>query len=147
MKKLIIPISILIICVGQAYGQTDSYRTTLKHLFIVSGSETNFKVTIKQMFTMLKQQKTNIPDSVWNEFENEFVKASIDELVDMLYPIYKKHMTENDLTKTIEFFETPIGKKYVEKTPFILQESMQVGQQWGAKIAKKIELRLKEKGY
>ena len=56
-------------------------------------------------------------------------------------------MTENDLTKTIEFFETPIGKKYVEKTPFILQESMQVGQQWGAKIAKKIELRLKEKGY
>lgn len=147
MKKLIIPISILIICIGQAYGQTDSYRTTLKHLFIVSGSETNFKVTIKQMFTMLKQQKTNIPDSVWKEFENEFVKASIDELVDMLYPIYKKHMTENDLTKTIEFFETPIGKKYVEKTPFILQESMQVGQQWGAKIAKKIELRLKEKGY
>ncbi len=84
MKKLIIPISILIICVGQAYGQTDSYRTTLKHLLIVSGSETNFKVTIKQMFTMLKQQKTNIPDSVWKEFENEFVKASIDELVDMI---------------------------------------------------------------
>ena len=147
MKKLIIPISILIICVGQAYGQADSYKTTLKHMLVVSGSETNFKITIKQLFSMLKQQKNNIPDSIWVEFENEFVKTSIDELVDMLYPIYKKHMTESDLTKTIEFFETPIGKKYVEKTPFILQESMQVGQKWGTKIAKKIEEKLKEKGY
>ena len=64
MKKLIIPIAILIISIGQAYGQVDSYKVTLKHLFSVSGTEKNFNVTIKQMFNMIKQQKTNIPDTV-----------------------------------------------------------------------------------
>ena len=147
MKKLIIPIAILIISIGQAYGQVDSYKVTLKHLFSVSGTEKNFSVTIQQMFTMIKQQKTNIPDTVLIELEKKFSKTSVDDLVEMLYPIYKKHLTESDLMKTIEFFETPIGKKYIEKTPFILQESMQVGQQWGAKITQKLEARLKEMGY
>lgn len=45
MKKLIIPIAILIISIGQAYGQVDSYKVTLKHLFSVSGTEKNFNIT------------------------------------------------------------------------------------------------------
>ena len=71
----------------------------------------------------------------------------MDELADMLAPVYEKHMTENDLKKIIEFYQTPVGKKYAEKTPLITQESMQVGQQWGMRIGQKVMERLKEKGY
>lgn len=147
MKKIIVVISILIISLGVTYGQVDSYKVTLKNMLEVAGTETSFKVVIKQMFDMFKQQKTNVPDSIWVEFEKEFSKTSIDDLVDMLSPVYQKHMTENDLMKIIEFYQTPVGRKYAEKTPFIMQESMQVGQQWGMKIGQKFQEKLKEKGY
>jgi hypothetical protein len=147
MKKIIVVISILIISLGVTYGQVDSYKVTLKNMLEVAGTETSFKVVIKQMFDMFKQQKTNVPDSIWVEFEKEFLKTSIDDLVDMLSPVYQKHMTENDLMKIIEFYQTPVGRKYAEKTPFIMQESMQVGQQWGMKIGQKFQEKLKEKGY
>ena len=47
----------------------------------------------------------------------------------------------------IKFYETPIGKKFAQNTPLIMQESMQVGQQWGAKIFNDFETKMKAKGY
>ena|SRR5690349_18334869 len=147
MKKLIIIISVLIAPLGETFAQVDSYKATLKKVLEVAGTEENFKVAIKQMFGMFKQQNSNVPDSFWEEAEKEFSETSMDDLVDMLSPVYQKHMTESDLKKIIEFYQTPAGKKYAEKTPLILQESMQVGQQWGMKIAQRVQEKLKEKGY
>jgi hypothetical protein len=147
MKKLIVVVSVLIISLGETFGQVDSYKVTLKKMLEVAGTETTFKVAIKQMFDMFKQQKTNVPDSIWVEFEKEFSKTSMNDLVDMLSPVYQKHMTETDLMKIIEFYQTPFGRKYAEKTPFIMQESMQVGQQWGMKIGQTFQDKLKEQGY
>jgi uncharacterized protein len=93
---------------------------------------------------MLRAQKKL---SRWSGFEKEFSKTSMDELVDMLAPVYQKHMTENDLKKIIEFYQTPVGKKYAEKTPVIMQESMQVGQQWGMKMGQAFQDKLKARGY
>lgn len=152
MKKLIILISILIISLVQTYGQVDTcqvdtYKVTLKKVLEVTGTETNFKVVIKQMIDMFKQQNKDIPESLWVEFENEFSKTSIDDLVDMLSPVYQKHITEAELLEIIIFYESPIGTKLVEKTPLIMQESMQVGQEWGAKIGQSFEEKLNERGY
>ena len=113
----------------------------------VAGTEATFKAGINQMFNIFKQQQTNVPDSVWTEFESEFLKTSLDELVEMLLPVYQKHLTRSDLEKVIEFFETPVGKKYAEKNPFITQESMQAGQQWGMKVGQRFQEKLREKGY
>lgn len=152
MKKIIILISILIISLVQTYGQVDTcqvdtYKVTLKKVLEVTGTETNFKVVIKQMIDMFKQQNKDIPESLWVEFENEFSKTSIDDLVDMLSPVYQKHITEAELLEIIIFYESPIGTKLVEKTPLIMQESMQVGQEWGAKIGQSFEEKLNERGY
>ncbi len=148
MKKVLVVISILVISLSSSFGQTDnSYRTTLKKLLEVAGTESTFNVVIKQMFDMFKQQKTNVPDSIWADFEKEFLKTSVNDLVEMLSPVYQKYMTETDLQKIIEFYQTPVGKKYAEKTPLITQESMQVGQQWGMKIGQQFQEKLKEKGY
>jgi len=148
MKKVIITGFILIVSLSTGFGQIDTtYKSTLKTMLEIAGSESTFKVAIKQIFNMFKQQKTNVPDSMWTNLETEFSKTSINELVDMLSPVYQKFMTKADLKKIIEFYQTPVGKKYAEKTPLIMQESMQVGQQWGMKISQKIQADLKEKGY
>src|SRR5687767_12722582 len=148
MKKTILSITILLISASSAFAQVDDkYKSTLKKMLEAGGSEASFKVVIKQMFDMLKQQNTNVPDSLWSDFEKEFSKTSMDELVDMLSPVYQKHMTITDLEVIIGFYQTPAGKKYAEKTPLIMQESMQVGQQWGMKIGQKFREKLQEKGY
>ena len=148
MKKLVVAISMAVLSLSAAFGQGDSqYKLTLKKMLEAGGSEESFKVVMKQMFDMLKKQKTNVPDTVWADFEKEFSKTSIDNLVDMLTPVYQKHMTIVDLEKIIEFYQTPVGKKYAEKTPVIMQESMQVGQQWGMDMGQKFQEKLQQKGY
>jgi len=148
MKRVILVISILVVSLSSTFGQVDnSYKSTLKKMLVVAGSEQTFNSAIKQMFSMYKQQKTNVPDSIWVDLEQEMSKTSIDDLVNMILPVYQKYLTETDLNGIIEFYQTPIGKKYAEKTPLIMQESMQVGQQWGMEIGKKFEEKLKKKGY
>ena len=129
------------------FGQAETeYKQTLKKMFEVSGSEAAYKSAISQMFAMFKQSQ-QVPANVMAELEQDFMKTSMDELVDMLAPVYHKHMTRDDLMKLIEFYETPVGVKFAQKTPLIMQESMQIGQEWGMKIGQEFEKRLKEKGY
>jgi uncharacterized protein len=147
MKKTFLIVSILLLS-GSAFCQvSDSYKATVKKMLHATGTEATFAIAIKQIVGMYKQQKTNVPPDVWEEMEKQFAKTSVDELVEMLAPVYHNHFTEDDLKKMLEFYDTPVGKKYAEKTPLIMQESMQVGQQWGMKLAQQFAEKLKEKGY
>ena len=148
MKKAILLISVLIISLISAFGQIDNnYKATLKKMLEVAGTEATFKMGINQMFDMYKKQMSGLPDSILSDFKKEFLKTSVDELVDMLAPVYQKYLTETDLKEIIGFYQTPAGKKFAEKNPLILQESMQVGQQWGMKIGQQFQEKLKQKGY
>lgn len=69
------------------------------------------------------------------------------QLINMILPVYQKHLTEADLKGIIAFYETPVGKKYAEKTLLITQESMLAGQEWGKKIGEKVTDKLRDKGY
>lgn len=130
------------------YGQANSkYTATLKNMFEVSGSEQAYQTAIKQIFNMNKQQYPNVPVKIWDELEQEFTKASIDDLTEMLVPVYSKYLTQTDLEELISFYNTPVGKKFAKNTPHIMSESMQVGQQWGMKIAQDFQKKLQERGF
>jgi hypothetical protein len=148
MKKVIVVISILAISIGSSFGQIDNnYKSTLKKMLEVAGSESIFKASIKEIIVMFKQEETNVPDSIWSDLEKEYLKTLFNDLVDMLSPVYQKYLTETDLEKIIEFYQTPVGKKYAEYTSLSMQESMQIAQQWGKKIFQLFVDKLKEKGY
>jgi uncharacterized protein len=147
MKK-ILTVTILLACFSTSFAQDDaSYKVTLKKMLIATGSEAGFQAGIKQMFAMFRQQKSSVPADVWSELEKEMQKTSIEELTTMLTPVYQKQFTEADLKKVIEFYETPVGKKYAAAVPVIMQESMQVGQEWGMKIGQQVMQKISEKGY
>ena len=148
MKKFFLIFAFSIAISPLSFGQTDSdYTKTVKELFKVSGTEESFQAAIKQTFVMFKQQYPNVESGVWEEFEKDFSSTTIDELAEMLIPVYKKYMTKHDLRKLIKFYQTPVGKKYAKNNPFIMQESMQIGQQWGMKLGQEFTNKLKEKGY
>ncbi len=131
----------------QAQEQKSSYEATLLEMFSVSGTEEAYKVAIVQTMGMLKSQYSNVDATVWKDLEKEFLKTSLNDLVTLLVPVYQKELTEGDLNAIIDFYKTPAGKKFAEKNPIIMQESMKVGQQWGMEIGMKFAKKMKEKGY
>jgi len=50
---------------------------------------------------------------------------SIDGIVASIVPIYDKHFSDDDLVSLIAFFSSVAGRRYIEKTPVLMQESMQ----------------------
>ncbi|MBL0026362.1 MAG: DUF2059 domain-containing protein [Saprospiraceae bacterium] len=148
MKKLISTLSLFIIMTFVSFGQThDDYKETLQKMLKISGSEESYHAAINQMFTMFKQQYSAVNEETWTSFEAEFKNTSINDLLELIVPVYQKHMTIEDLKELIKFYETPVGKKFALKTPLIVQESMQVGQQWGMKIGQDFAKKMKDKGY
>ena len=144
MKKLMTLLTIMLLITSMSYGQEDKeYSKAIKKMYVVMGTDNTFKAVIKQI---ISTYKSKFPyENSWNELEAELNKTSIDDLVDMMVPIYRRHLTITDIETITAFYQTPTGQKYVSQLPPILQESMQAGQIWGQKIGKKIEDRLKEK--
>lgn len=61
-------------------------------------------------------------------------KVNPSDFVRLIVPIYTKHLTEIEMIETIEFYESPTGKSMVSKLPLIVQDSLTVGQTWGAQL-------------
>ena len=147
MKKSILTVLLALITSFAFSQSTDNYKLSLKKLLQLSGTENSYKGAIVQMTAMFKQQQPNVPTEFWDEFAAEANKDAFNMLFNLMLPIYQKHLTEKDLLDIITFYETPTGKKYAEKTPLIMQESMLAGQEWGKQLGQKVADKLKAKGY
>ncbi|WP_318460227.1 DUF2059 domain-containing protein [Photobacterium leiognathi] len=102
----------------------------------------------QQMTTFLKQSKPDINPKAFDIVEEEISTIMDEEFVindsfkTMMYPIYNKHFTEDELRKMIEINNTEFGKKLIRVMPLINQEGMLVGQEFGKKLGPKIQQRI-----
>ncbi len=99
---------------------------------------------MEEMLNSYRQRLPQVPDEFWLRFAK---KVKTEDLVDMLVPIYDRHLTHQEVTSLIEFFQSPVGKKLVSVQPEIMKESMQVGQAWGEKLANEVTAELQKQGY
>ena len=148
MKKSLLALVLSLSLVTSTFSQvTPEYTQTLTQMLELSGSKQTFAVAIDQMMGIFKQQNSKVPADFWDELTSEFKKTTLEELVEMLAPIYYEHLSLKDVKAIVKFYKSSAGKKLAEKTPMITQQSMQVGQQWGRKIGEKIAERLQKEGY
>jgi uncharacterized protein (DUF885 family) len=131
MKKPIVILA-LIVTFFTSHSQNESYKDVLLEYMEVQGSLDSFNNSIDQMSQMMGGQ-----------IEADKLKPIMDEmflsLVDALVPVYKNHLSVQDLKDGIEMYKTPIGKKIAQKTPLITQEAMNVSMQWGMEFSSKIQ--------
>jgi hypothetical protein len=99
---------------------------------------------MQSMVNNFKKNYSQVTDKFWDDFMKE-VKA--DDLVNLIVPIYDKHFTEPEIDDLTKFYRTPTGKKMIEVTPMITDESMTVGRAWGKELGEKVVKRLKQEGY
>lgn len=147
MKKIVLLFALSLLTATVSFSQDKAiYRESFKKMMIANGSEQTFKVAIDQMISSYKAQRPDIKQELWDGLGESFHKIGIEELLDLLLPVYQKNLSLEDIDNMTAFYQTPTGKRFAEKTPAITQESMQAGQVWGRKIGEEFAKKLAEKG-
>ena len=133
MKK--ISLILLVLSGGVLTAQT-TIETKVTHLLDIMGSAKSMKTTYDYMIDHYKKAAPQVPASYWEEAAK---LVNYNSLIKKLVPVYTKHFSEKEIDDLIIFYSSNVGKKTVEKTPLILQESMEIGQIWGAELAQQLE--------
>ena len=134
MKKNILAIAFLVF--GVFTNAQSSKDVKIAKLLETMGSTQAMKTSVEYMINYYKQNNPQISSEYW---DNASKHVDYDELVQKLIPVYSKHFTEQEIVDLLKFYNTSTGKKMIEKTPTILEESMEIGRKWGIELAQKIE--------
>ena len=97
--------------------------------------------TLAQSFNQINP---NIPKTFWAEMKKA-IKA--DDLFKLLIPVYRKNLSTEDIKAMLAFYKSPAGQRISKAMPAISQQSMAVGQAWGANVGEKIATEAKKRGY
>ena len=154
MKKILF---LIILCCSQtalAENISDSKKLLIDELLVHTGQSATdtaklfSNLFIEEIIVTLKKAKPDIEPKAFEIIEQE-VKQIIDEvflnnkaLSAMMYPIYGRRFSENELRELIAFYETPLGKKLIRVLPAITQEGMQAGQKLGQSMGPKMQQRI-----
>lgn len=137
---------LLIACTVKAQD-TLAYKASLKKYIKVTGADKASAIFLENFIGLLKKQHPKVPQGFWDELKVESNKFINIDYPNMVLPIYLKHIPLDDLNSIIAFYETPAGKRFVEKIPVIMGESMPLTQEWAKQMGMQITNRLKERKY
>jgi len=144
MKKILIAL-ILTLTLTSVYCQESTIENKIRRMMDVLGTSHRFETVIDKMIELEKENfPSSVEDKYWNQFKEKVKNDGFNELIELLIPIYKKHLTESEIESIITFYESEAGQKMVNKFPSISQESMQVGAEWGKNLSSEIAKEIQE---
>ena len=129
---------------GEEQAEETEFQKDIRKLMELTGSKDIGMQVIEQMIGMFKQSYPHVPGEFWDEFLDA---VDPDELVNLVIPIYERHLTHEDVQILIEFYSTPTGRKLIAAQPKIVEESMLAGQTWGTQLGEEVARKLQEQGY
>ena len=77
-----------------------------------------------------------------------FEDIRLEDFIDVMIPVYQRHLSKADIEEMIRFYTSPTGQKLLREQPLMMQESMQAAQavqqaKMGA-VTDRIERKMKE---
>lgn len=108
---------------------------SVQKLMNISGAGEMGKMMMSQMMPALKQAIPEATEEFWQDVASEM---NFDQLMTSIIPVYQQHLSEEDIQAILQFYTTPAGKKLISSQPVIMQQSMQIGQQWGQSVFMKV---------
>jgi hypothetical protein len=86
------------------------------------------------------------PPAAQDDFEKEFLASiNVNELIDLVVPIYDRHLSEEDVDGMLSFYRSPVGRRIIKALPEIMAESQRAGQEWGQGLGMKVGRSIGEK--
>ena len=78
------------------------------------------------------------------------VRRRLPEIIDLMAEEWARYFTAEELGQLTAFYRSEIGQKLVAVQPKLIQDSLQLGEAWGGKVAlevlQKLEPELKKRG-
>jgi hypothetical protein len=87
---------------------------------------------------------SDMPDGFLEAFQAK-VHERTPEFIDMLVPLYDKHLSLEDLYTLIEFFSTPLGQRLVELEMDLATEIATLAERWAMTLVGEVFMELAKK--
>jgi hypothetical protein len=125
-------------------GQPEPPATQLaaaRALVVESGMARSFAPMVPQLMEQIiplltrtrPELKANLIE-VLKQLQPEFLKKE-DDMINTAAHIYARRMSEQELKDAAAFFNSPVGKKYVEVQPAMLDELVVAMQSWTQELS------------
>lgn len=149
MKRVLVIIGVSCsLWVSSAMADEGSHRALAEELVSIM----NVQKSIERVFERVKQtQVAQLRKLQVSEEESEIVERGAAKLTEIIekelnwgkvrvkyISIYQETFTEGELRGIVEFYRTPLGRKFVDKTPELMRQSMEINETQMSRLAPKI---------
>lgn len=144
------PVGVRPVLAQQAAAPTPAALAAAKELLSALGSDKQLEAMIpmlmQNMRQLVLQQKPGQQkelDEAFKVLETKFSARRM-ELIDEVAVTYAALVPLDDMKAMTAFFLSPAGKRFVAMQPQLMRESMAVGQRWGEKLGREVEVDLQQ---
>jgi len=145
VRKLLVTLACcLLLSPSSALADAAEKDATIRKLIEVTGATQMGSQLVANLLEQLKPAFPHVSAETWDELASLLPPA---EAADLIVPIYAKHFEQEELEALLAFYESPTGQKMLAKMPEVMQESIEVGNDWGRRKAQELIEKLKERGF
>ena len=119
---------------AQSASSPDTAKVRLIRRLIADAHVTDQALqVIEQALPAQRAANPSVPAVFWDRFLEQ-ARARRGELEDGYVALYDRNFTAAELRGLLAFYESPIGKRFIEVQPTLIREGMAMGQEWGTRI-------------
>jgi len=120
--------AIVLLQPAPARADEASHRKAVDSLFALMGMENVLTQSIDQMLAMQVQQNPGLAQyqPQMKTFLNKYMSWA--SLKDDMAKIYMAEFSESELNELTKFYQTPLGKKSIQKMPLLMTKGAEIGQ-------------------
>jgi len=136
---------------GPAYGEPSAEAiSAARELLSATGVARQFEAMIpmfsEQIAKIYIQQQPQHEKTIREVFTAlaERMASRKSELIEEVVAVYARSFSATDLKELATFFASGAGQRFVEMQPQLLPETMRIGQRWGDRIGREIEIEMRQ---
>jgi hypothetical protein len=126
-------------------GASADKVTVIRELLSVTHAADQVLAVVEASVPAQRAANPRIPAIFWDRFLAQ-ARRRRGEFVDSVIPLYARSFDMADLRAMLELYKSPFGQRLLEVQPKLVQESMVIGQRWGARIGAEIGQQLAAEG-
>ena len=116
----------------------------IRKFLVLTGSVRAGMQSLDQMLQSYQSIMPQVPPEFWRAYRDGFDESA---LIDIMVPVYDKHLSHDDLKALLVFYESEPGQRYLRALPDIQRDARATGQRFGQALAQRLEQKLRDAGY
>ena len=116
--------------------QAEEKNSSIHELFSIIGIDKQMNGGFEAMLPMVDQfasqlmldetEKDELKSIYRDWFDNDIDRKAI---IEQMVTLYSENFNENEIVGLIDFYKTPLGQKFLQKSPVLMKQGAQIGMQ------------------